>query len=271
MKKKFLSITFMVGLLVALLAACGTGANEGAEQGTTNGNGEQAESGKKLVMGTSADYPPFEYIDTKQGGDIIGFDIDLVNYIAKELGYEIEIKDIAFDGLIGALQADRVDFVASSMSATEERAKNVDFSVTYYTSGEMIIVRKGDGLEKVEDLVGKKVAVQLGSIQEGTAESLKEELGDLEVVKLNKVPELIQELKSNRIDGVILDQTVAEGYVNQFDDLTGIQLAVDAAGTAIAFPKGSELVEEFNGVIEKMKENGELDKLVQKWLAGEGQ
>ncbi|MCP8617312.1 transporter substrate-binding domain-containing protein [Salirhabdus salicampi] len=260
--KKRLAIILTL-LLTILATACGTSTDNG-------GTGEQSkDEKKKLVMGTSADYPPFEYIDTKTGEEIIGFDVDLAKYITDQLGYELVIKDIAFDGLIGALQANRVDFVAACMSATEERKKSVDFSDIYFISGEMVLVRKDSGIEKVEDLQGKVLGVQLGSIQEGTADDLQEEITDLEVKKLNKAPELIQELKSKRIDGVVLDQTVAEGFLNQFDDLLSITLEVDSAGTAIAFPKDSELVDEFNTVIQEMKENGELDKLVQKWIAGE--
>lgn len=266
MNKKFIGLVTIFSLVISLLAACGTASKEG--QGS---EGSGTEGKKVLVMGTSADYPPFEYVDTANGEEFIGFDIDLANYITEQLGYELEIRDMAFDGLIGALQTGRVDFVASSMSATEERKKNVDFSDIYFQSGEMIVVRKDSGIESVEDLAGKALGVQLGSIQEGTADDLSKEVGNIEVKKLNKVPELIQELKSNRIDGVVLDQTVAEGFLAELDDLSGILLNVDAAGTAIAFPKDSELTEEFNQVIQEMKENGELDKLVQKWIAGEGQ
>ncbi|GAA0316948.1 transporter substrate-binding domain-containing protein [Bacillus carboniphilus] len=268
MNKKFFSF-MMIGLLISLLAACGTASSN--EEGQGSSTSDTPEKKTKLVMGTSADYPPFEFIDTANGSEFVGFDIDLATYITEQLGYELEIRDMAFDGLIGALQADRVDFVASSMSATEERKKNVDFSEIYFMSGEMLVTLKGSGIESAEDLAGKAVGVQLGSIQEDTANELSEEMADLEVKKLNKVPELIQELKSNRIDAIVLDQSVAEGFLAKSEDLAGILLSEDAAGTAIAFPKGSELTEEFNQVILEMKENGELDKLVEKWIAGEGQ
>lgn len=254
--KKIVSITFSMLLIIGLLAGCGT--SDKVED--TN------DDKKVLKMGTSADYPPFETFDAVSG-EIVGFDIDLVNYIANELGYELEIEDMKFDGLIGALQADRVDFVASGMSATEERKKSVDFSTEYHKSGELIVTLKDTPVTSVDDLAGKKLGVQLGTIQEEGAKKLAEQYEGLEIKSLDKVPDLIQELKSNRIDAVYLDQAVALGYINGLD-LVGFEDANDSTpGLAIAFPKGNEdLVAEFNKVIEEMMENGKLEELEKKWL-----
>lgn len=254
MKKIALSILVAI-VTVSLLAACGQ----------TN-DSKQGEEKKTLIMGTSADFPPFESRDNE--GNFVGFDIDLANYIAKELGYELEIKDMGFDGLIGALQTDRVDFVASGMSATDKRKESVDFSNEYHRSGEMIVTLKDSEINNMEDLNGKKIGVQLGTIQEEGVKKLSETM-DLEMKTLDKVPSLIQELKSGRIDAVYLDKTVGEGYIKELD-LAGFDDESEGTpGMAIAFPKDSELVEEFNKVIEKMKENGELEKLEEKWLSEE--
>ncbi|MGM0843592.1 MAG: transporter substrate-binding domain-containing protein [Bacillota bacterium] len=248
----------MTGLMAVVmagsLAACGT-------SDETSGEGKQT-----LVMGTSADFPPFETHDNN--GEIVGFDIDLAKHITEELGYELEIKDMNFDGLIGALQADTVDFVASGMSATDKRKENVDFSVEYHRSGEMFITLPESEIESMDDLDGTKIGVQLGTIQDEAAKKLAESI-DVEVKALDKVPALIQELKSKRIDAIYLDKTVAEGYIEEvglkgFDDESSL-----SPGMAIAFPKGSELAEDFSKVIEEMKENGELEKLEEKWLKDE--
>ncbi|MFP3488402.1 transporter substrate-binding domain-containing protein, partial [Staphylococcus sp. SIMBA_130] len=131
MKKNWLIV--IVGLFMVMgLAACGS----------SNGDASQddgANSEKTLVMGTSADYPPFEYIDSAQGEEIIGFDVDIANYIADELGYNVEIKDMDFSGLITALSSERVDFVLAGMTPTEERKENVDFSDIYYSANHMIV------------------------------------------------------------------------------------------------------------------------------------
>lgn len=254
MKKYLLGMMAVVG--IGMLAACGQ-----ADNG--NGNGEEK---KKIVMGTSADFPPFETRDNN--GEVIGFDIDLAKQVTEELGYELEIKDMNFDGLIGGLQAETVDFVASGMSATEERKKSVDFSAEYHRSGEMFVTLKDSKIKGMDDLKGAKIGVQLGTIQEEGARKLAETT-KIEVKSLNKVPELIQELKSNRIDAVYLDKTVAEGYVKELD-LAGFEDESSVSpGMAMAFPKGSDLVDDFSKVIEEMKENGEIEKLEKKWLEKE--
>ncbi|WP_409252061.1 transporter substrate-binding domain-containing protein [Bacillus sp. SCS-153A] len=249
MKKLFAGL--MAVVMAGSLAACGN-----SEE--TSGEGKE-----KIIMGTSADFPPFE--TRENDGEIVGFDIDLAKHITEELGYELEIKDMNFDGLIGALQADTVDFVVSGMSATDKRKENVDFSVEYHRSGEMFITLPDSEIESMEDLDGVKLGVQLGTIQDEAAKKLSETI-DLEVKSLDKLPALIQELKAGRIDAIYLDKTVAEGYIKElnlkgFEDESSV-----SPGMAIAFPKGSDKVEEFSKVIEEMKENGELEKLEEKWL-----
>ncbi len=252
MKKAFLRAMIAV-FAILLLTACGQGQGQGEET-------------KTLLMGTSADFPPFETRDNT--GEIVGFDIDLAKYIANELGYELEIKDMNFDGLVGALQANRVDFVASGMSATDTRKESVDFSVEYHRSGEMIVTLKDSEIKGMADLEGKTIAVQLGTIQEEGAKKLAEQI-NLEIKALDKVPNMIQELKSGRVDGVYLDKTVGEGYVKELD-LAGFDDESEGTpGMAIAFPKGSELIEDFNRIIAEMQENGELANLEQKWLSEE--
>lgn len=250
MKKSFIRAIITV-FAILLLTACGQG---------------QGEETKKLLMGTSADFPPFETRDNK--GEIVGFDIDLAKYIANELGYELEIQDMNFDGLVGALQANRVDFVASGMSATDTRKESVDFSEEYHRSGEMFVTLKDSELKGMADLEGKHIAVQLGTIQEEGAKKLAEKI-NLEIKVLDKVPNMIQELKSGRVDGVYLDKAVGKGYVKELD-LAGFDDESEGTpGMAIAFPKGSELIEDFNRIIAEMQENGELAKLHQKWISEE--
>ncbi|MDY0395315.1 transporter substrate-binding domain-containing protein [Virgibacillus halophilus] len=246
------SIGILIILLTGMLAACG--------------NSKQAEGKDKkiLELATSADFPPFESHD--KSGDIVGFDIDLASYIAKQLGYELKVKDMKFDGLIGALQANRVDMVMAGMSATEKRRNNVDFSKEYNRSGEMFIFKKGKQFRDLEGLKGKTIGVQLGTIQAEGADKLAEKYG-FTVKKLDSANIIAEELASNRIDVGYLDKTVAKGFVkkqdlNGFDDPT-----TSSPGMGIAFPKGSGLTKKVDKVIEKMESNGELDKLKNKWLA----
>ncbi|TCJ02206.1 transporter substrate-binding domain-containing protein [Cytobacillus praedii] len=261
--KKIVSIFFISILLIGLLAACGK-----SEENASNGSKDKDSDKKVLTMATSADYAPFEYIDTAKGDEIIGIDIDIAKAVTEKLGYEFEVRDMDFGGLIQALQSGQADFVLSAMSATDERKESVDFSEIYYTSKHMIVSKKDSGITKVEDLKGKKVGAQLGSIQEEKAKELAEEV-DMTVENRNRIPELIQEIKAGRFDAAIIEDTVAQGYLENNDDIEGFTVEDADGGYAIALPKDSELTEEFNKALKEMIDNGELDKILKKWFEGE--
>jgi polar amino acid transport system substrate-binding protein len=226
-------------------------------------------SGQKLVMVTSADYPPYEFRNTATGKDeIIGFDVDIAKSIAKEVGFELEIRDTDFSGIIPALQSRRADFAMAGMTPTAERKKNVDFSQIYYEAKNTIVARKGSNFKKLEDLAGKKVGVQLGSTQEKTTQKFK----NLKLVALNRTAEIIQEVKSRRIDAAVIEDTIAKGFIAGSPDLefNPIISNSEEAGSAIAFPKGSNLVNEFNRILTQMKQSGEINTLVKKWFENNG-
>lgn len=269
-KRMFASLALTSVLAITVLAGCGTGGQQAQPDQQQPAPADQAGSGAKpkLIMGTSADYPPYEFHDTTGGQDVIaGFDIDIANYIAKEVGFEFEIKDMDFNGLLPALQAKRVDFVMAGMTPEPERLENADFSDIYYEAKNSIVAKKGSNLTKPEDLAGKKVGVQLGSIQEGEVKDMAANIKGMEIKSLNKIGEIIQELKSGRIDAAIIEDTVAKGYVESNQDLEFNTIPQSGpAGSAVAFPKGSEYVTKFNDAIKKMKESGELDKLIKKWF-----
>lgn len=278
MMKKSIWLILIALFSLTLLAACGSSQNEegstggngeGSSEDTTEGSNEESSGDKQVLeMATSADFAPFESRNTE--GEIVGFDIDLANYIADELGYELEINDMKFDGLIGALQNGRVDMVLAGMSATEERQQNVDFSIPYNRSGEMFLTQEGSEITSLEDLEGKTVGVQLGTIQEEGAETIREEEGiDFEIKPVDDGPILIQELNSNRIDVAYMDKAVAEGYIEE-QGLAGFEDPTSSTpGMAVAFPKGSDLVEDVNAVLKEAEENGKLQELKDKWLSEE--
>ncbi|QKS72937.1 transporter substrate-binding domain-containing protein [Paenalkalicoccus suaedae] len=245
MKKK---VGFIIGA-TALLAACGSDDNT-------------------LTMGTSADYPPFEYVDTENSDEIIGFDVDLAKAITEELGYELEIVDMDFNGLIPALQSGRIDFVQAGMRPTEERRENADFSDIYFFGGHMIVTAADSDIQTIEDLEGKTLGVQLGSIQEGQADEIGETVPDVTIESRNRIPELVQEINTGRFDAAIIADTVATNYIEATEGLTGFELPNQSEedGNAIAFEKGSELVEDFNRVIQEMRDSGELDELILEWF-----
>lgn len=270
MKRRRFFATVMVSAVLTggVLTACNNQAgSEQAGGGATGGTEERT-----LVMATSADYPPYEFVETAGGTEeIVGFDVDIARSIAEKLGYELEINNIDFNGLIPALQADRADFVMAGMTPTEERKQNVDFSNIYYDAKQTIVALQESAITDPAALDGKKVGVQLGSIQEGLAKDLIEEEGStMELVPLNRINEIVQELKSGRIDAAIIEDTVAAGFLEANPDLVATEIPEDGpSGSAIAFPKGSELVDEFNTALQEMETSGEIEELVKKWF-GDG-
>ncbi|AFY53357.1 amino acid ABC transporter membrane protein, PAAT family [Rivularia sp. PCC 7116] len=223
-----------------------------------------------LTMITSPDYPPYEFYQTKNGDrQIVGFDIDIANYIKKELGFKLNIAQSDFNGLIPALQANRADFVMAGMTPTPQRRANVDFSIIYYEAKDTIVASKNSNITKPKDLSNKIVGVQLGTIQEQNAKQISQKFPNIRLKQLNKVPEIVQEIKAGRIDAAIVEDTVALGFVQsnpglQFNIIPSLE---NASGSAIAFPKGSQLVKPFNEVLQKMKDNGELERLSKKWFS----
>lgn len=219
---------------------------------------------KTIKMGTSPDYPPYENVDAAGSGDIVGLDVDIAKYIADKLGYKLAIAGSDFDGLIAALQTHRVDFVMSGMSVTDERKQSVDFSDSYYMAHNTIVSTKEKNYGTLDELRNKRIGVQLGSTQEQVVAGLK----DAKIVKLNKIPDLIQALQAGRIDAAIVEDAVAAGYVGSNADLkfAMIPAGSDGEGYAVAFPKGSPLTAEFNGVLKQMKADGTLQTMIDKWF-----
>jgi polar amino acid transport system substrate-binding protein len=254
-KNRVIALLFMVILTVTLI--CGNFSPDFVAA--------QSQTGKSLIMVTSADYPPYEFRKTaSSNNEIIGFDIDIAKYITQKLGYQLEIRDTDFSGIIPALQSNRADFAMSGMSPTTERKKSIDFSDIYYESKNTIIAKKVSNLKTPEDLAGKKVGVQLGTIQANTAKKWQ----NVQMISLNKTGDIIQELKSGRIDAAIMEDTVAKGFIANNSDLEFHLIPSDSEelGSAIAFPKDSPLLKQFNPVIQAMKKGGEIEVLVKKWF-----
>lgn len=255
-----LLLIILIGVLVLLpnTLIATAGANN-ADPAANNGT-----AAKKIVMATSPDYPPYESVDAKNNGEVIGLDIDIAKYITEQLGYELSITSMDFNGLIAALQTGRADFVMSGMSATEERKNSVDFSTEYYVARNTIVSKSEKPFKSLEELDGKRVGVQLGSTQEAVANKLT----GVKVTKLNSITNIVQELNSNRIDAAIIEDAVAVGFADTNPELTMNFLPVSEgdAGYAIAFPKDSVYVAEFNRVLAEMKESGLLESMTAKWF-----
>jgi|BioPla2DNA2_1021312.scaffolds.fasta_scaffold15672_6 polar amino acid transport system substrate-binding protein len=220
----------------------------------------------KIIVATSADYPPYEFHANIDGEDVIvGFDIEIAKEIAKDMNVELEIKDMDFDGLLAALASNKADMVIAGMTPTEDRKQNADFSKIYYTATHGIVMNKdsADSVKALEDLNGKVVGVQQGSIQ---ADMAKEKVAKAKEIKeVAKITDLVLMLKTGKVDAIIMEKPVAESYVKSNNDiaLTSVEVTDETGGSAIAFKKGNtELVEQANKTIDRLISEGKIDQFL---------
>jgi len=249
----------LFGLLICLpLLLTGCGEEE-----------KKAGSKQKLVMVTSADFPPFEYFSTGEGeSKIIGLDIDIAKSIGKFLGYDIEIRDVDFSSIIPTIQSGRADFAMAGITPTEERAKQVDLSQPYYFMNNVMVHRIDNDFVRRHDYEGVRVAVLLGSTQEQFAKTWAAQHAGVTIIPLNRVGDAIQEVLAGRADGVILDETPAQMFVDKnTQQLTIHNLEGESFGSSIVFPKDSKLVADFNRALTHLNETGALDEIIKKWLS----
>ncbi len=222
-------------------------------------------SDRPLVMGTSADYPPYEFIDTSGGEEeIVGFDIDIARAIASDLGVEVTIENHNFDDLLPALVEGDFDFVMAGLSPTDERRELVDFTEIYYKAESILLTRQGQGVEGPDDLAGQQVGVQAGSIQ---ADAATERIAEAEIVEVDAIGELVQAVKAGDLAAAVVESTVAKSYAAANPDLDfDIPFEAGTEGSAIALPKGSEYLDRFNASLQKLQASGEIERLIQKWF-----
>jgi len=223
-----------------------------------------SEGPEQLVLVTSADYPPFEFV---KNGEVVGFDIDVAKAITRLLGVGLSVQDVNFSGLIPALNSGRADFAMSGLTVTPERLKNVDFSVVYFQPSLSIVAKADAPIQHVASLANKKIGAQLGSIMEEFAKEQSLQLPGITVVALGRNSDLIQELKLGRLDAVILESAQAAAFASIQPELVFTILPEKIPGYAIAFPKGSPWIEKFNTAIRILSGNGQLSAIENEWLS----
>ncbi len=242
-------------LCFSLIALAGCGEKE-------NNNGP-----KPLIVITSPDQPPFEFKDTAQGGDkVIGFDMDIIQKVAEHLGRPLKIIEADFSGIVPSLQSGRADMGIADLSATDERRKSVDFSDPYYTDKKTLLVLEDSTITSEEDLNDKKLGAQLGSTNATLAQKWAASIPGLTVVTLGKGGALVQELKNGRIQALVVTEAAAHKIASSTPGLKIITLKKPEGGpSAIAFPKGSPLIEPTNKALKDMK--GDIEQFEKKWFS----
>lgn len=218
---------------------------------------------KKLYVGTNAEFAPYEYLEN---GKMVGFDIELMDAIGEELGYEIVWSNMSFDGLLPALQMKKIDAVIAGMSQTPERQKAVTFSMPYllFSSDEhYVIVNEESSYVKKEELNGKKIGVQIGTMQEEFAK----DLGGLPQL-YNSWTGALMDLQQNKIDTVIIADVSGEEYLKTMKGIKKIDVVEENfPGASIALRKGeTELAEQINQAILKIDAEGKYLEILKKYF-----
>ncbi len=254
MSRKILCLCVMAMLgIMTLVAGCGQSSNSSSS------------SAKVLKVGVNADFAPFEFQDAS-GSEYQGFDMDLIRAIGKEMGYEVDIQNVNFDGLIPSMEAGNIDVIISGMTINDERKEKVLFSDPYYQSGLSIIVKKDNtSINSFKDLQGKKVAVQMGTTSAKEAKSIP----GAEVKEFNSSADTFMELKAGGVDAVVNDRPVNDYYIAKsgVTDVRRLPELLTSEDYGIAIRKdNAELQGKVNAALKKLKENGEYDKIFAKWF-----
>ena len=287
MKKQVLALA-LAALMVGSLSACGGSTAEttaaATEAATTQAETTKAEAEKEettagevsteapgeaaggvLTMATNAEFPPYEFHD---GGEIVGIDVEIAEAIAEKLGMTLEIEDIAFDSIIPEVDSGKADIGLAGMTVSEDRLKNVDFSEPYTTASQVIIVKNESDIAGPDDLAGKYIGVQLGTTGDIYASDYEEEGSTIE--RYSKGFEAVQAMMQGKIDAVVIDLEPEKVFVSENEGIKILDEALTVEEYAIAVKKGNtELVEKLNGALAELKDSGELQAIIDKYISAE--
>lgn len=249
--KKILAAVLAIAM-ICCFAGCGS-------------KGYTAEEGK-LIMATNATFPPYEY---KEGDAIVGIDAEVAQLIADKLGLELEIADVDFDSIIPGVQTGKYDIGMAGITVNEDRKEKVDFSDSYAKGVQVVIVKEGSDIASIDDLEGKKIGTQQGTTGYIYASDTPENggYGEENVIGYESGTVAVEALKSGKVDCVIIDNEPAKAYVSANEGLKILDTEFANEDYAICFAKGnSELQEKVNAALKELKENGEFQKVVDKYI-----
>ena len=248
---KNILIVLVIGIvLVALVAVV-----------NKKGKNEISEEVEKIIMVTEAGFAPYEFYE---GEEIVGVDVEIAKKIAEKTGKELEIKDTDFDSIINEVKTGKADFAAAGLSITPERLEEVDFSIEYAVSKQVIVVKNESNAETIEDFKGKKVAVQLGTIADLV---LSDENPEVELVQHKKYLLAVEDLKADKVEAIVLDSLPAQEIVAKNPEFKILEkeLLVDKYG--IAVQKGNkELLDDINEVLKELMDDKKIEDYTVKFL-----
>ena len=270
--KKILSLILVIALSVFVFAACGADKAEEKTEGNDIVSEEKTDSkgDNVLTMATNAEFPPYEFYE---GDKVVGIDAEIAAVIAEKLGMELEIVDTAFDSIIPAIVAGKYDMGMAGMTVTEERLEEVNFSDSYATGVQVVIVKEDSEIATVEDLTGDKkytIGVQTGTTGDlySTWDIEDEGLGT--VSRFNKGADAVEALKIGKVDCVIIDNEPAKAFVAESEGLKILDTAYAEEQYAIAVSKdNTELLDKINAALKELTDDGTLQSIVDKYIKAE--
>ncbi len=211
----------------------------------------------QLVMVTEAGFAPYEYYEN---GEVVGVDVDIAREIAKYLGKKLVVKDIAFDSIINEVKTGKADFGAAGISYSDDRAKNVDFSINYAVSKQVVIVNNNSSITNVNEISNKKIAVQLGSIADTF---VTEKYKSANVVRQKKYLAAIEDLKTGKVDCVVMDELPAKEIVSKNEGIKILDGSLTNDSYGMVVKKGNkELLDAINMVLQNLKDEGKIDEFI---------
>ena len=248
--KKFLKVASIVLVIamIACFAACG-------------GNGGEKE---KLVMATNAEFPPYEYVE---GDKIVGIDAEIAALIAEKLGMELEIVDVAFDSIIPGVQSGKYDMGMAGLTVNEERLEKVNFSTSYATGIQAVIVKDGSDIKSIDDLAGKKIGVQTSTTGDIYATG---DYGEDAITRYDNGAVAVQALLADKVDCVIIDNEPAKSYVAANEGLKVLDTEYTVEDYAICFAKeDTELKDKVDGALKELIADGSVKAVIEKYIPAE--
>ncbi|MEE1503138.1 MAG: transporter substrate-binding domain-containing protein [Acutalibacteraceae bacterium] len=248
--KKFLKVASIVLVIamIACFAACG-------------GNGGEKE---KLIMATNAEFPPYEYVED---GKIVGIDAEIAALIADKLGMELEIVDVAFDSIIPGVQSGKYDMGMAGLTVNDERLEKVNFSTSYATGIQAVIVKNGSDIKSIDDLAGKKIGVQTSTTGDIYATG---DYGEDAITRYDNGAVAVQALLADKVDCVIIDNEPAKSYVAANDGLKVLDTEYTVEDYAICFAKeDTELKDKVDGALKELIADGSVKEVIEKYIPAE--
>ena len=217
-----------------------------------------------LTMGTNATFPPYEYYD---GDTVVGIDTEICQAIADKLGLKLEIQDMDFSSLVAAVQSGKIDISAAGMTVTEDRLKNVDFTDSYSTGVQVVIVPEDSDIQSVDDMKGKLIGVQ-----DATTGHIycSDDFGDENVIPYNSGAMAVQALKDGKVDCVVIDQQPAKSFVEANEGLKILDTEYVTEDYAIAVAKdNTALKDAINAALKELKDDGTVQSILDKYIKAE--